>query len=107
MKKILVVIALMLSFLVGNVADKYNSLGTESYKNGNYNKALDIRKEVLGEKHVDTALSYNNIGVIYISLGDYNKALDIQKQVLGEKHEDTARSYNNISSITGIGATIK
>lgn len=52
MKKILVVIALMLSFLVGNVADKYNSLGTESYKNGNYNKALEY----------------------------FNKALDIQKK---------------------------
>ena len=28
----------------------------------NYNKALKIRLEALGDKHPDTATSYNNLG---------------------------------------------
>ena len=112
MKKILVMIALMLSFLVGNDADRYMNLGYDSYKDGDYNKALeylnkalDIRKQILGEKHVDTAASYNNIGVVYYSLGDYNKALEyhykalnIQKKILGGNHKDIGISYNNIGN---------
>ena len=91
----------------------YNFIGVVYWKLGEYdkalefyNKALEIRKEVLGEKHTDTAMSYNNIGAVYENLGDYDKALEyyfkaleIYKAVLGEKHRDTANSYNNIGVV--------
>ena len=113
MKKILVMIALMLSFLVGNDADRYMELGYESYQDSDYNKALeyynkalDIQKQILGEKDPDTVASYISIGRIYYVLGSYNKALeyynkalDIRKQISGERHPNTAIIYNNIGGV--------
>ena len=71
-----------------------------------YQKALEIRKQVLGESHPDVALSYNNIGVVYDAQGYYDRALEyhqqsleIRKQVLGESHPDVALSYNNIGVV--------
>ena len=94
-------------------ASSYNNIGVVFNRLGDYdkaliykNKALEIRKEILGEKHADTASSYNNIGVDYSclknndeSLKYYNKALEIRKEVLGEKHTDTASSYDNIGVV--------
>ena len=113
MKKILVMIALTLSFLVGNDAERYMELGYDSYKDGDYNKALeyynkalDIQKQILGEKDPDTVASYISIGRIYYVLGSYNKALeyynkalDIRKQISGERHPNTAIIYNNIGGV--------
>ena len=68
-------------------------------------KALKIRREVLGEKHADTATSYNNVGNSYWELGDRKKgleykekALEIRKEILGEKNAATARSYHNVGN---------
>jgi tetratricopeptide (TPR) repeat protein len=88
-----------------------NKIGCLYIINGNYaqalslfEQALQIRQEVLGEKHPDTAESLNNIAGVYDSQGHYAKALplyeqalQIQKEVLGEKHTDTAISLNNIA----------
>ena len=58
-----------------------------------YNKALDIRKQVLGENHPDTATSYNNIGAVYLRKGDYDAALEnynkakvVLEQILPNTH---------------------
>ena len=71
-----------------------------------YKKALEIREEVLGKKHLDTAISYASIGLVYEKKGDYDKALEyhlkaleIYEEVLGKKHPDTALSYNNIGVV--------
>lgn len=71
-----------------------------------FNKALEIYKDVLREKHPDTASSYNNIGVVYDELGDYdkalkyyNKALEIRKDILGESHPFTQQVIENISEV--------
>ena len=91
----------------------YNAVGSGLNTMSRYRKALEyeekalkIRREVLGEKHAYTADSYNNIGCIYSSLGEsekalkyHEKALEIRREVLGEKHADTASSYDNL----GIG----
>ena len=94
-------------------ATSYNNIGNVYRKLGDYdkaleyhNKALEIKKAVLGEKHRDTADSYNNIGNVYSELKDYDKALEyyikalkIRKDVLGEDHPNTAGSYLNIGSV--------
>ncbi len=68
-------------------------------------QALEIRKEVLGEKHPDYATSLNNLAIYYSDLGDYSKAIELGKQalevnreVLGEKHPDYATSLNNLAN---------
>ncbi|MBF0537015.1 MAG: tetratricopeptide repeat protein [Nitrospirae bacterium] len=68
-----------------------------------YKKALAIRLEVYGERHLSVAQSYNNIGFAWNELGDskqaiafLEKALAIQLEVYGERHPSVATSYNNI-----------
>ena len=66
-------------------------------------KALKLRKNNLGEHHVDTAESYEHVGSILFGLKRYwealryhKKALEIRKELLGEQHKHTASSYNDI-----------
>ncbi|MCK4665039.1 MAG: CHAT domain-containing protein, partial [Bacteroidales bacterium] len=71
-----------------------------------YLKALEIFKELLGEKHTTVASSYNNIGLVYDDKSEYDKSLEyhfksleIKKELLGEKHTDVASSYANIGNV--------
>jgi len=72
----------------------------------NYFKSLEIRKELLGEKHLHVADSYMNIGIIYNAKSEYDKALEyhfkalaIKKEILSDKHLDVSNSYNNIGIV--------
>jgi tetratricopeptide (TPR) repeat protein/CHAT domain-containing protein len=67
-------------------------------------KALAIRREVLGEKHRAMALSWFNLGAQHEALHHfpealrcYGKALAIRKEVLGVKHPLYASSLNNLA----------
>ena len=71
-----------------------------------YEQALAIRREVLGEKHPDTAASLNNLGLLLQDMGDYpaarpylEQAFAIRREVLGEKDPDTATSLNNLGGL--------
>ena len=64
-------------------------------------KALAIRKKILGENHPITANSYNDIGMVLLNgfgnfkdaLSYYKKALGIFERELGEEHRYTANTY--------------
>jgi CHAT domain-containing protein/Tfp pilus assembly protein PilF len=67
-------------------------------------QAVDIRKQVLGERHRDYALSLFNLAAQHEALGQwkqaealYLQALAIRKEVLGERHPDYAFSLNNLA----------
>jgi CHAT domain-containing protein/tetratricopeptide (TPR) repeat protein len=69
-------------------------------------KALAIRKQVLGEGHPDYAISLQNLAVLYSAQGEYAKAvplcrqaLAIQKQVLGQRHPLYASSLSNLADL--------
>ena len=71
-----------------------------------YERALAIRREVLGAKHPDTATSLNNLGALLKRMGAYEaarpyyeRALTIWEEVLGAKHPDTATSLNNLGAL--------
>ena len=88
------------------LAKTYNSQVIQYYQQGQFRKALplaekafEIRKEILGEKHPDTLSSLNNLARIYKELGRFSEALPLledgyrlSKEVLGEKHPDTLTS---------------
>jgi tetratricopeptide (TPR) repeat protein len=66
-------------------------------------RALEIRLQLFGEQHPDTAISLHNIGYAYLDLGkpnqaqDYfNRAFDIRCQLLGELHRNTAEALGNL-----------
>ncbi len=69
-----------------------------------YERALAIRKQVLGQAHPNYVTSLNNLAALYYSKGEYDQALSlyeqalaIQEQVLGQVHPDYANSLNNLA----------
>eukprot|EP00002_Diphylleia_rotans_P019728 TRINITY_DN3814_c0_g2_i2.p1 TRINITY_DN3814_c0_g2~~TRINITY_DN3814_c0_g2_i2.p1 ORF type:complete len:1164 (+),score=253.18 TRINITY_DN3814_c0_g2_i2:59-3550(+) len=73
-----------------------------------FDKALEIRKSILGEKHPDTAFVYYHMSRLQKILRNSNlslkfslKALEIQLETLGEKSRETALTYS------GTGAVLK
>jgi CHAT domain-containing protein/tetratricopeptide (TPR) repeat protein len=67
-------------------------------------RALAIRKEVLGERHPDYAMSLNNLAGLLESLGDYvearplfEQAVAIARELLGERHPNYALSLHNLA----------
>jgi tetratricopeptide (TPR) repeat protein len=67
-------------------------------------KALVIRRNVLGEDHPDTAQSYNDLAYSLNAQGKYaeaqrhfEKGLAFTRKALGEDHPQTAICYNNVA----------
>ncbi|CAN5658016.1 hypothetical protein BH23CYA1_BH23CYA1_00170 [soil metagenome] len=68
-------------------------------------RALEISKTALGDRHPDTASSLNNLAGLYSSQGRYGEAeplyveaLEIRKTALGDRHPDTASSLFNLAA---------
>nr|MDQ2716730.1 tetratricopeptide repeat protein [Chloroflexota bacterium] len=68
--------------------------------------ALEIREQLLGVNHPDTATSLNNLAGLYESQGRYTEAeplyqqaLAIREQVLGPTHPATATSLDNLAGL--------
>jgi len=68
--------------------------------------AMQIREEILGINHQDTALVYNSIGNIYFRMCEYNnsllfyqKAFKVREEVLGKEHPETATTYDCIGEV--------
>jgi tetratricopeptide (TPR) repeat protein len=69
-----------------------------------FEKALEIRRRLLGDDHPDTAQGYNNLAYNLTFQGKYaqarplyEKALEIRRRLLGDDHPSTARSYINLA----------
>jgi cytochrome c-type biogenesis protein CcmH/NrfG len=69
-------------------------------------KVLDLRRELLGEKHPDTIRSMAELATTYHAQGRYDEALqlhqtalDLRHHVLGENHPDTMQSVAYLASI--------
>ena len=67
---------------------------------------MEIRREVLGEKHLDYANSLNSLAGLYLRMGNcadaeprYRKAMEIHREILGEKHPYYAISLNDMAAL--------
>ena len=87
----------------GNV---YYSIGEYIQAKELQEKALSIKKKILGEELSDVATSLNNLALVHYSIGEYiqakelqEKALSIKKMILGEEHADVATSLNNLATV--------
>jgi CHAT domain-containing protein len=91
-------------------ANCFEDLGIVYWNNGNkttalsyHEKALNIRKKLLGSNDIKIADSYNNIGLIYLSdeflqaIIYFNKALNIYLEQLGDKSTKVALVYSNLA----------
>lgn len=68
--------------------------------------ALESRRSILGDDHLDTAESLNNLGIIYYALGDfqaaeplYKQGLELRRRHLGPTHPAVATSLNNLAEL--------
>jgi tetratricopeptide (TPR) repeat protein len=71
-----------------------------------YERALSIYEKVLGQDHLDVALSLNNLAYLYNRQGSYAKAeplyeraLSIREKALGPEHPDIGISLNNLANL--------
>jgi hypothetical protein len=62
-------------------------------------KALELRRRVLGDEHPDTLIVEQNLALVYLDRSEYSKAealysktFSIQRRRLGEQHPDTLNS---------------
>jgi len=88
--------------------------GVKSWQDGKYPKALSafkqalsIRKKVLGEEHLDTAISYKILALFYFKTNRFKeaysymkKAVEIQSRVLPQNHPDLQGSKKDLETIT-------
>jgi len=95
------------------LAEVYDKVAYLLYFLGKYSEAtpyaekvLAIRKQILGEEHLQVAASLNNLGELYYYQGLYDKALllvedslAIRKKQLGDNHPDVAQSLNNLAEL--------
>lgn len=68
-------------------------------------KAVEIRREILGNEHIDTLAAKNFLGVVLFSLGEYDEAVVLfeaalmgRRKNLGEDHVDTLQTARNLAS---------
>ena len=99
-------ILLSAALTLGNIAELYHNYGHYDEAMILFNRVKDIREQVLGTDHADTATAYRNIAAVYENQGDYpealawyEKALGICEKVLGQEHTHTAKICNNIAGI--------
>ena len=90
-----------------------NQIGTFLNEQGEYKearelieRALQLKRKVLGEEHPSTITSVNNLASLYVRQGRYGEAkplyeqgLRLRRKVLGEEHPDTLTSMNNLASL--------
>ena len=95
--------ALIANSLLGII---HRELGEFLHAQQYLERALAIRLQKLGPRHVDVATSYNDLATVLKDQGDLEKAkayheraLAIQVQMLGAQHVDVARSYNNLAIV--------
>lgn len=94
------------------LAKCFSSLGSTFYFKQNhdealenYNKAIKVLKNSVGEMYPDLADVYNNIGGVFFMKHDFDKALEyldksseIIRNNFGEHHPNLASIYNNIGA---------
>ncbi|KAL7903651.1 kinesin light chain [Trichoderma velutinum] len=93
---------------MADLAITYHAQGRYGEAEGIKKQALDLRREVFGEKHPDTIWSMADLAATYYAQGGYNaaegiykQALDLRREVLGEKHPDTIRSMADLAATYG------
>ncbi len=94
-------------------AKRLNQQVIQLKQQGKYNEAiplaervLEIQERILGENHLDVAVSLNNLAFLYDTQRQYDKAellhqrsLAIKEGILGENHPSVATSLNNLAGL--------
>ncbi len=90
------------------VGDTYRELGLYAQAMPQIERALALRRRVLGDDHPRTLTSLNNMGYLLQAQGKLAEAepycraaLEGQRRVLGDEHPDTLLSIDNMGRLLG------
>ncbi|HEY1239847.1 MAG TPA: serine/threonine-protein kinase [Bryobacteraceae bacterium] len=88
------------------IGDSYRDLGLYPEAQRQMERALALRRSLLGEAHPDTIFSLNNLGLVYLREGKYvaaepllRRAVEVRRRLLGEEHPDTLVSLDNLTEL--------
>jgi len=84
----------------------YRDLGLYPEADQQIERALDLQRRALGEKHPDTLATMNGLAELYQDQGNYAqaeplfiRALELRRQVLGEEQPDTLATMNDLATV--------
>lgn len=88
------------------IGQTYYELGLFPEATKQLERALDLRRRLLGPENSDTLMAMNRLANVYDDQGKYTEAealdsqtLEIQRRVLGPEERDTLRSMNNLAIV--------
>ena len=88
------------------IGQTYIDLGLYPEARKQLERALDLRRRVLGPEHPNTLKSMNSLANVYEVEGKYAQAetlasqtLEIKRRVLGPEHSDTLKSMNSLANV--------
>ena len=92
--------------VLNDMAVLYREAGKFAETEPLLNKALDIRKKIVGEKSAEYAETLQNLASLHKLMGryqeaatEYQKVLSIRKEVLGQSHPDYATTLNALANL--------
>jgi len=88
------------------IAETYRSFGLFEQAERHARRAMEIRRRVLGEDHLDTFGSMCDLAKVYMQQGRYdeaealhNETLDAVRRVFGDDHPQTLTSMTSLASV--------
>jgi len=88
------------------IGQTYTDLGLHAEAGKQLERALDLRRRVLGPGHPDTLVTTSNLAALYDLQGKYAQAealdsqiLEMRRRVLGPEHPDTLKSMMHLAVV--------
>ena len=92
--------------LQNTIGNSYRSLGQLDKAERQLLEALERRRRIYGERHLEVARSLNSLGLLRRDQGDpaeaerlFTTALDMRLELLGEDHLAVAMSHQNLGAL--------
>jgi serine/threonine protein kinase/tetratricopeptide (TPR) repeat protein len=90
--------------LMDTIGMVYNNLGLYDQATSLLERALEIRRSVLGNEHLEVSDSLHSLGILIYSKGDFptaermfREALFVRRKLLGDEHLDIAGLLNDLA----------
>ena len=87
------------------IGNTYLDLGIYPESQKQIERALELRRRLLGEDHPDTLVSMRSLGLLYRDQGKQaqaesllTKVIDFQRRLVGENHPDTLETTFDLAS---------
>jgi len=86
---------------LNNLAGLYRAQGRYDEAEPLYRQALELRRELLGERHPQVATSLNNLAYLYESQGRYNEAEPLYLEALAMLAQAVGTDHPNFQTVLG------